>query len=177
MTERKKLSLGTGETEKANKTAGWNISEARKDVLHDRARYNRRNPSEAETRLWSILKDKGIGNFAFTRQVVMGSSLVDFACRSRWLVVEISGETEAERTIEELSDRKLAQVGVRVMRYTPEQVMGDLDPIKAEIFEELQKPFDKPKRRDPREARNEERNDGQQQSGTRREFHRQGSIR
>lgn len=158
MTTRKKLSLGSGDGVKSDKTAGWNISEARKDKLHDRARFNRRHPSEAHKRLWGLLDKKGIGNFAFNREVVMGSSLVDFACKTRWLVVEISGETEADRTIEELSDRKLTEVGVRVLRFTQEQVMGDLEPIKDTIFEALNEPFDKPARAKP--SRETTREDG-----------------
>jgi len=145
MTERKKLSLGSGDSAKSNKTASWNVSEARKDKLHDRARFNRRHPSEEHKRMWSLLKDKGVGNFSFTREVVMGSSVVDFACKPRWLVVEISGESDADRTIEELSDRKLKEVGVRIMRFSKEQVMGDLEPIKEAIFEELNKPFERPR--------------------------------
>ena len=145
MTERKKLSLGSGDSAKADKTAGWNISEARKDKLYDRARFNRRHPSDAHKRMWELLKDKGVGNFSFSREVVMGSSVVDFACKSRWLVVEISGETEADRTIEELSDRKLSDVGVRILRFTQEQALGDLEPVKEAILEELDKPFERPR--------------------------------
>ena len=166
MTTRKKLSLGDVAPANADKTAGWNISEARKDKLHDRARFNRRHPSEAHKRLWGLLKDKGVGNFSFNREVVMGSSIVDFACKTRWLVVEISGDSEADAKIEELSDRKLQEVGVRVMRYTKEQVMGDLEPIKDAIYEELMKPFDKPRRTKP-----------EQTSFEGREFNRRGSIR
>ncbi len=145
MTNRQTLTLGTADTVKSDKTAGWNISEARKDKLHDRARFNRRHPSQAHKRLWEMLKDKGVG-FAFNREVVMGSSVVDFACKTRWLVVEISGGSDADTTIEELSDRKLTDVGVRVMRFTQEQVMGDLEPVRAAIAAELDKPFDKPGR-------------------------------
>lgn len=87
----------------------------------------------------------------------MGSSLVDFACKTRWLVVEISGATEAERTIEELSDRKLNDVGVRVLRFTEDQVLGDLEPVKDVILAALNEPFDKPGRTKP--ARNFARDD------------------
>lgn len=166
MTERKKLSLGSGDSAKTDKTASWNISDARKDKLHDRARFNRRHPSEAHKRLWDVLKDKGVDNFAFNREVVMGSSVVDFACKTRWLVVEINGETEADAKIEELTDRKLNEVGVRVMRFTQHQIMGDLEPIKDAIAEELNKPFDKPGRSRPERPAYED-----------REFNRRGSIR
>ncbi len=145
MTERKKLSLGSGDGVKSDKTAGWNISEARKDKLHDRARFNRRHPSDAHKRLWGLLKDKGVGNYSFNREVVMGSSVVDFACKSRWLVVEISGDTAADATIEELSDRKLRDVGVRIMRFSQDQIMGDLEPVQDAILAELEKPFERPR--------------------------------
>ncbi|MGB3738967.1 MAG: DUF559 domain-containing protein, partial [Pontixanthobacter sp.] len=142
---RQTLTLASDNAAKSDKTAGWNISEARKDKLHDRARFNRRHPSDAHQRLWGLLKDKGVG-FTFNREVVMGSSVVDFACKPRWLVVEISGGSEADTTIEELSDRKLRDVGVRVLRFSQEQIMGDLDPVREAIAEELDKPFDKPGR-------------------------------
>lgn len=145
MTERKKLSLGSGDATKADKTAGWNISEARKDKLYDRARFNRRHPTAAHKQLWAVLKDKGLNNFAFNREVVMGSSVVDFACKTRWLVVEISGETEADHTIEQLSDRKLNDVGVRVMRFSQIEVMEDLDTVVSTIGAELDKPFERPR--------------------------------
>lgn len=144
MNDRQTLTLGSTDTARTDKTAGWNISEARKDKLHDRARFNRRHPSEAHKRLWGLLKDKGVG-FTFNREVVMGSSVVDFACKTRWLVVEISGESEADTQIEALSDRKLRDVGVRVLRFSRDEIMGDLEPIREAIATELDKPFDKPR--------------------------------
>lgn len=146
MTDRQTLTLGMTDAVKSDKTAGWNISEARKDKLHDRARFNRRHPSDAHKRMWELLKDKGVGNFAFNREVVMGSSVVDFACKVRWLVVEISGDSAVDATIEELSDRKLKDVGVRVMRFSQAEAMGDLESIREAIVAELDKPFDKPGR-------------------------------
>lgn len=148
MTDRPKLSLGST-TEKTDKTAAWSVSEKRKDALHDRARYNRRHPLEAHKRLWALLDNKGVGNFAFNREVVMGSALVDFACKTRWLVVEITGPSEADATIAELTDRKLRDVGVRVLRFTEEQIMGDLAPVEVAILYELQQPFEKPGRQRP----------------------------
>ncbi len=145
MTDRQTLTLASTDTTNADKTAGWNISEARKDKLHDRARFNRRHPSEAHKRMWALLKDKGVG-FTFNREVVMGSSVVDFACKPRWLVVEISGDSEADKRIEELSDRKLRDVGVRVLRFSQDEILGDLEPVREAIAAELDKPFDKPSR-------------------------------
>ncbi|OCC23964.1 hypothetical protein MB02_09125 [Croceicoccus estronivorus] len=134
----------------ADKTRGWNISPARAEKLKERARDMRRNPTEAEVVLWDRLKDKGVGGFSFARQVVMGSAIVDFACRSRWLVVETGGESEAEATRNALSDRKLTEVGVRVLRFSDAQIIGDIEAVVAAILEELSKPFERPGSAGPR---------------------------
>jgi very-short-patch-repair endonuclease len=87
------------------------VSETRRERLKEMARAMRREPTEAEKALWARLSGQKVGGFKFHRQVVIGSTVVDFACPARWLVVEISGETTAE--LAALQDKKLADVGVR----------------------------------------------------------------
>ena len=150
MSERRKLSLGNV-TDRAedrevagDKTRAWKVSPGRAEQLKQRARDMRRNPTEAQTALWERLKDKRCG-FTFNREVVMGSAIVDFACKTRWLVVETGGDSESEATLAALSDRKLAEVGVRVLRFADDAVLADSDAVVKAIKEELQKPFEKPK--------------------------------
>ena len=149
-TLRKKLSLGNVTDRAEDREAGgdrtraWTVSPARAEALKQRARDMRRNPTEAQRVLWERLKDKQCG-FTFNREVVMGSAIVDFACKTRWLVVEV-GDTEGpQATIAELSDRKLREVGVRVMRFADAEVLADTDAVVKAIKDELQKPFEKPR--------------------------------
>ena len=149
-TVRKKLSLGNV-TDRAedravggDRTRAWTVSPARAEQLKQRARDMRRNPTEAQTALWERLKDKQCG-FTFNREVVMGSAIVDFACKTRWLVVETGGDSESETTLAALSDRKLTDVGVRVMRFSDAEVLADTDAVVKAIKDELQKPFEKPR--------------------------------
>lgn len=148
MNERTKLSLGSvapsGEGASASdKLRAWNVSPARAEKLKELARDMRRNPSPAQVALWDRLKDKRLG-FTFNREVVMGSAIVDFACKPRWLVVETGGSGEAEATLAALSDRKLTDVGVRVLRFTDEQVLEDIETVVQAITDELKKPFERP---------------------------------
>jgi len=62
-----------------------------------------------------------------------------------WVVVEIDDEDIGSQ-VEALSDRKLAEVGVRVLRFTNEQVVQDIDATCAAILEMLETPFEKPRR-------------------------------
>lgn len=149
MAERKKLSLGAVASERSSspgdRTRSWNISPSRQAALKDRARAMRRHPSEAQALLWERLKDKQCG-FTFNREVVMGSAIVDFACKTRWLVVE-TGDLgdEAAATLAALSDRKLKEVGVRVLRFSDDQVRDSIEDVVRAIKQELQQPFERPR--------------------------------
>src|SRR5207302_11423794 len=56
------------------------------------ARYLRRTMSSVEWELWSCLRSKQIEGFKFRRKPLFGPYIVDFACLSARLVVEIGGE-------------------------------------------------------------------------------------
>jgi len=142
MTARKTLSLrGPAERKDAAPRTAWNVSETRRERLKEMARAMRREPTDAEKALWARLANQQVGGFKFHRQVVIGSTIVDFACPARWLVVEISGDANAE--VAALQDRKLADVGVRVLRFAEAQVLEDGDAVVTAILEELKKPFDR----------------------------------
>lgn len=142
MSERRTLSLrGPAERKDAAPRTAWNVSETRRERLKEMARAMRREPTEAEKALWARLAGQKLGGFKFHRKVVVGSTIVDFACPARWLVVEIAGEANAE--VSAIQARKLADVGIRVLRFSAEQVLGDAEPVVAAILEELQKPFDR----------------------------------
>ena len=144
MTERRKLSLrGPAERKDAAPRTAWNVSETRRKRLKDMARAMRREPTEAEKALWARLAGQKLGGFKFHRQVVIGSTVVDFACPARWLVVEVTGDASAE--VAALQDKKLADVGVRVLRFSDHQVLQDSDAVAAAVLAELQKPFDRRK--------------------------------
>lgn len=154
MAERRKLSLGNVTDRAEGRSAGdaarsWKISPKRAEELKLQARDMRRNPTEAQKVLWERLRDKQCG-FTFNREVVMGSAIVDFACKTRWLVVETGGEGEAGATLAALSDRKLTDVGVRVLRFSDDEVLADTDKVVKTIKDALQQPFERPKIEAPR---------------------------
>ena len=142
MTARKTLSLrSAAERQDAAPRHSWNVSETRRARLKEMARTNRRNPSDAEKALWARLSGQKLAGFKFHRQVVVGSTIVAFACPARWLVVEIAGNANAQVTA--IQDKKLTDVGIRVLRFAPEQVLEAIEPVVAAILAELNKPFDR----------------------------------
>lgn len=66
------------------------------DALLHAARRLRGNQTNAEIRLWSRLRRRQCGGFHFRRQVPVGDFIVDFACLSESLIVEVDGGQHAE---------------------------------------------------------------------------------
>jgi len=105
------------------KGRGWEISEKRRDALHDRAREMRRNPTPAQEALAQALAGVETGGFAFKRQAVIGSAIVDFACKDLMLVIELAGDEDAAFAARR--DRSLTEVGYRVERMAADTVLAD----------------------------------------------------
>ena len=66
------------------------------NLLKDRARQMRREPTEAERRMWRLLRDRRLGGFKFRRQEQLGRYIVDFVCFERKLVIELDGSQHAD---------------------------------------------------------------------------------
>ncbi|NBW74278.1 MAG: DUF559 domain-containing protein [Sphingomonadaceae bacterium] len=105
------------------KGRGWEISEKRLDALHERAREMRRNPSPAQEALAGALAEVETGGYSFKRQDVIGSAIVDFACKPLMLVIELDGDEDATFTADRT--RSLTEVGYRVERLSAAAVLAD----------------------------------------------------
>lgn len=104
------------------------------------ARENRKNMTLAEKVLWTELKGGCLG-YVFLRQYVIGDYIVDFVCREHNLVVEVDGAYHLERDQVEndaVRQRDLERYGFRVIRFTNEEVLYNIDFVKQTIIEELQ---------------------------------------
>ncbi|WP_425228249.1 endonuclease domain-containing protein [Sphingomonas sp.] len=51
----------------------------------------RRHPTDAERRLWSMLRDRRLGAYKFRRQVSLVPYIVDFVCFEHRTIVEADG--------------------------------------------------------------------------------------
>ena len=107
---------------------------AKDDGSIARARELRRNPTPAETKLWSILRGAALDGRKFRRQQRLGPFYGDFVCQAARLVIEVDGETHA-RTEGQDARRpaSLEREGYRVLRFTNADVLGNVDGVAATI--------------------------------------------
>jgi len=134
MADRKTLKLGEATEAPALKKRGrgWEISEKRLDVLHERARELRRHSSEAHKALAERFAKADLGRYKFTRHAVVGSAIVDFNCHNLGMAIDIDEEGEDE-ALARRRDKSLEAVGVRVMRIKAADVLGNIDEVLARI--------------------------------------------
>ncbi len=82
-----------------------------------RARLMRKVPTEAEKKLWSVLRDRRLQGLKFRRQAPVGPYIVDFLCISHALVIEADGSQHADSAHDVRRDAWLKNEGYQVLRF------------------------------------------------------------
>ena len=109
-----------------------------------RARELRRRSTGAERLLWQRLRGRQLAGVKFRRQVPIGPYIVDFACLSKKIIIELDGSQHAEpehsrRDVKR--DLFLEEQGFRVLRFWDNEVFKNLEGVLTAIHEALeQKP-------------------------------------
>ncbi|MDF7777072.1 DUF559 domain-containing protein [Sphingomonas sp. AOB5] len=98
-----------------------------------RAQQLRREATPAERTLWRELSESKIG-FKFSRQMPVGAYVCDFLCRSERLAIELDGESHAATAkLDRRRDDFIRAQGIRTIRFSNADVMGNLEGVVAEI--------------------------------------------
>ena len=101
---------------------------ARHHFLTSRSRALRQNSTDAERKLWKVLRSRQLNGFKFRKQVEIDGYIVDFLCAERRVIVEVDGgqhtpERDARRTA------YLESQGFRVIRFWNNDVLQNLDGV------------------------------------------------
>ncbi len=111
-----------------------------------RARYLRRNGSDAETLLWRHLRNRQIDGCKFRRQEPRSRFIADFVCIERKLIVEVDGGQHGVRTDADVRrSALLAREGFRVVRFWNNDVLTNIEGVVFRIHEALQESHPDPR--------------------------------
>jgi ATP-dependent helicase HrpA/adenine-specific DNA-methyltransferase len=112
---------------------------------HDRrllkfARKMRSDPTDAEKKLWSLLRAKRIAGYRFRRQVPIAGYIVDFCCFSAGVGVEADGEQHGDEETQRYDQQRSAalfEMGIRIIRFSDHDILKHTEAVQATIYREL----------------------------------------
>jgi len=93
------------------------------------AKKLRSNMTDAERRLWYRLRAHRFGGIKFKRQVPISPYIVDFACLSQKLILEIDGGQHADNEADRVREQKLREKGFKVLRFWNNDVLKRTDTV------------------------------------------------
>ncbi|MDP3063962.1 MAG: endonuclease domain-containing protein [Chloroflexota bacterium] len=110
-----------------------------------KARALRKNPTDAERKLWAYLRLRQVRGHKFRRQRPIGPYIVDFVCLEERLVIEVDGSQHMEQASHDARrDRYLMSLGFTVLRFWDNQVLSETDAVMGVIAQALEMQGDPP---------------------------------
>jgi len=114
----------------------------------EQCRTLRKNQTDAEKKLWTILRNRQLKGIKFRRQFPVGGYIVDFYCPEYRLAIEADGGQHYElkgRQRDELRTKKLNRLGVEIVRFSDRDILTNIDGV----YEAIQKTIEKKKGNPP----------------------------
>mgnify|MGYP002780821314 FL=1 len=108
--------------------------------LRAHAKQMRSQPTEAEHRLWQLLRAKRFAGFKFRQQVPLDFYIADFVCFSARLIIELDGSQHAGSASDERRDNYLRTQGFRLLRIWNRDLFTNEEGIAELIYSALHSP-------------------------------------
>ena len=90
--------------------------------------------TDAEKKLWSILRSRQFAGLKFRRQHPFGDYILDFVCLEEKLVVEVDGGQHQERLTEDsIRTKAFERAGFRVLRFWNHEVLQQVEAVAEQI--------------------------------------------
>ena len=97
----------------------------------------RQNATDAERRLWSLLRNRRLQHYKFRRQHPIGAFVADFACTKHRLVVEADGGQHNESAADARRTAWLESQGWRVIRFWNNEILANTEGVLIAILQAL----------------------------------------
>lgn len=105
------------------------------EFMRDRAREHRKESTQAERKLWRLLRDRRLDGLKFRREQVIGRYIADFFCAEARLVAETDGLSHDGRAEPDVMRAKeLEELGYRVLRFLDKDVMDRTNDVMEAIL-------------------------------------------
>jgi very-short-patch-repair endonuclease len=105
-----------------------------------RAREMRKDMTSAESKLWSLLRDRRLITRKFRRQHPIGPWVADFACPAIQLVIEVDGpahDDPDQQAWDAMKEEYLHLNGWRIIRIKNDDIYQAFGEVEAIIISEI----------------------------------------
>ena len=107
--------------------------------LKSAARGMRKQPTEAEDRLWQQLRNRGLGGYKFRRQHGISRYIVDFYCAQAMVAVELDGAShDGQGRQDRERDKELQAHGIEVIHVLNGRIAADLQSVLKDLLSVLE---------------------------------------
>jgi very-short-patch-repair endonuclease len=104
------------------------------------ARRLRSNSTDAERKLWSILRAGRLDGLKFKRQVPLDGYILDFVCFEAKLIIEADGSQHLESERDRRRDAHFAALGYRTLRFWNTHILTGIGGVAAVILDAAGRP-------------------------------------
>lgn len=111
-----------------------------KPSTHENARELRRRETEAEQKLWALLRNRQLKGKKFRRQHAITKYIVDFYCNESKLAIELDGNFHKKAEAKEYDATRTAllnEIGITVLRFWNEEVLNYPEKVLQKIADHL----------------------------------------
>ncbi|HJX69271.1 MAG TPA: endonuclease domain-containing protein [Dehalococcoidia bacterium] len=100
----------------------------------------RKDATDAERKLWSILRNRQMAGLKFLRQYSIGPYILDFYCPEQRLAIEVDGGQHADTHGQQCDTRRdsyLSDLNIHVIRFWNNDVLQNIEAIAQKIGEQV----------------------------------------
>ena len=106
-------------------------------TVDDTRTKNAPRETDAERKLWLLLRDRRLAGVKFRRQAPVGPFIADFLCARRKLIVEADGGQHVASQRDMERDRWLVMQGYYVVRYSNFDILKNPNGVIADLMARL----------------------------------------
>ncbi len=121
-----------------------------KQVITERARRFRKQPTVTERALWQHLRGKKVAGYKFLRQYPILHDqkgrvrffIADFYCHEKKMIIEVDGDvhdSKEQKLHDEMRGETLQEMGYNILRFQNEEVLYAIQDVLERIQVALQK--------------------------------------
>jgi len=106
-----------------------------------KCRNLRKNQTDAEKKLWAILRNRQVSGTKFKRQFSIGRYILDFYSPEYKLGIEADGGGHYEdrgRQRDKLRTRELSRLGVEILRFSDLEILNNIEGVWEVIRETIE---------------------------------------